>query len=617
VKAIVLSAGILSASTLGAAEPVFLIAAVESRTTVSLDGAWASIVDPYENGYYDFHGRVHTNGYFKNAKPASKSELLEYDFDRSPALQVPGDWNTQRESLFFYEGTVWYKKSFDPPQRPGTRAFLHFGAANYHAIVWVNGERVGEHEGGFTPFALEVTKVLRPKDNFVVVKVDNTRRRDGVPTVNTDWWNYGGLTRGVRLVVVPETFVQDYGVQLARGARDEIAGFVQLSGPKAAQKVTVSIPEARAQAVVTADASGRAEFRMKARLDLWSPERPKLYDVRLAAETDTVTDRIGFRTIEVRGTEILLNGAPIFLRGISAHEEAPHRGGRGGREEDARTMLGWVKELGGNFVRLAHYPHSEITVREADRLGLLVWSEIPVYWTIQFDNPAVYEKSRRQLEEMIVRDRNRASVVIWSVANETPRSDARDAFLKKLAGEAKRLDPTRLVSAALLARWASDREIVLDDALAQSLDVIGCNEYIGWYGPDPPEKADVMSWTNPFGKPLVISEFGADARYGHHGDAETRWTEEYQEKLFEHQIGMLKRIPFLRGVSPWILMDFRSPRRPLPGIQDYWNRKGLVSERGEKKKAYFVLQQYYAEKAAEAAGEPSADERRDVLGDRE
>jgi beta-glucuronidase len=348
---------------------------------------------------------------------------------------------------------------------------------------------------------------------------------------------------------------------------------------------------------VRTDASGRASFRLKARVARWSPESPKLYDVKIAAETDAVTEPVGFRTIEVAGSDILLNGRPIFLRGISMHEEAPMRGGRGLSGDEVKTLLGWVKELGSNFVRLAHYPHDEHTTREADRLGLLVWSEIPVYWTIQFDNPPTYEQAHQQLEEMITRDRNRASVAIWSVANETPIDPARTSFLGRLADEAHRLDPTRLVSAALLARWPSGEEIVLDDPLGEHLDVIGTNEYIGWYG-GTPEQADVVKWTNPSGKPLVISEFGADAKYGRHGEATARFTEEYQARLYTHQIGMLKRIPFLRGVSPWILMDFRSPRRPLPGIQDYWNRKGLLSERGERKKAFYLLQDYYSEMKA-------------------
>ena len=131
-----------------------------------------------------------------------------------------------------------------------------------------------------------------------------------------------------------------------------------------------------------------------------------------------------------RGTDILLNGRPIFLRGICIHEEAPLRGGRAYSREDALTLLGWAKELGANFVRLAHYPHNEFMVREADRMGIMVWSEIPVYWTIQWENPATLENARNQLKEMIARDKNRAAVVIWSVANETPLSDARFRFSK-------------------------------------------------------------------------------------------------------------------------------------------------------------------------------------------
>jgi beta-glucuronidase len=578
------------------AEPVFLIGNVDGRKTQSLDGAWNIIIDPYEMGYYDFHLHPNKNGYFKNEKPKTPLDLVEYDFDKSPTLRVPGDWNTQRESLFFYEGTVWYKKSFTYQPKPGTRQFLYFGAANYEAIAYLNGEKLGEHIGGFTPFNFEVTKLLHEGENFVVVKVDNKRHLDAVPTVNTDWWNYGGLTRSVRLVEVPETFIEDAAVQLAKGSLTDIVASVRLRGTKLGQKVMIEIPEAKAAATVTTDANGAGTVRFKAKLDLWSPEHPKLYDVKIAAETDSMNDQIGFRTVEVRGEDILLNGKPVFLRGISMHEEAPYRGGRGLSAAESRTLLGWVKELGGNFVRLAHYPHDENTTREADRLGILVWSEIPVYWTVQFTNPASYDNARNQLEENITRDRNRASIIIWSVANETPLEEARTKFLARLADEARRLDPTRLVSAALLIRRTGDT-VAMDDPLSASLDVIGCNEYFGWYGPEKMEVADTLTWTSTYGKPLIISEFGADARYGNHGDPGHRWTEEYQESLYNHQVGMLKRITFLRGMSPWILMDFRSPRRQLPGIQDYWNRKGLLSERGERKKAFFVLQKFYKEMA--------------------
>jgi len=576
------------------AQQIGLIANTEGRKTVSLNGQWQTIVDPYESGYYNYRYQPSDNGYFKNAKPKSKTDLIEYDFDSSATLNVPGDWNTQSDQLFFYEGTVWYKKSFDYQRKPDTRLFVYFGAANYFADVYLNGEKLGQHEGGFTPFNFEITKLVRDTGNFLVVKVDNKRRRDAVPTLMTDWWNYGGLTREVKLIETPATFVHDYLIQLQKGSRQRVGGWVKLAGEKLNQRVTVRIPEAGISKSFNADARGLAEVDFNADLKLWSPESPKLYDVIIEAETDEVRDQIGFRTIETRGTDILLNGRPIFLHGVCIHEEAPLRGGRAYSREDARTLLGWAKELGANFVRLAHYPHNEFMIREADRMGILVWSEIPVYWTIEWENAATFENARNQLSEMIARDKNRAAVVIWSVANETPLSDARLTFLKNLVAHARSLDSTRLMSAAMERHYINDTTQMIDDPLGEYLDVLGCNEYVGWYD-GLPEKADRLVWRSKYQKPLVMSEFGGDALFGHHGDAATRWTEEYQESIYQHQIAMLKKIPFLRGTSPWILTDFRSPRRPLPNIQDYWNRKGLISNRGEKKKAFYVLQQWYRE----------------------
>ena len=474
------------------AQQIGLITNTEGRKTVSLNGQWQTIVDPYESGYYNYRYQPSDNGYFKNAKPKSKTDLIEYDFDKSSTLNVPGDWNTQSAQLFFYEGTVWYKKSFDYQRRPGTRLFVYFGAANYLADIYLNGEKVGQHEGGFTPFNFEITKLVRDTGNFLVVKVDNKRRRDAVPTLMTDWWNYGGLTREVKLVETPATFVHDYVIQLQKGSRQRVSGFVKLDGDRVGQRITIRIPEAGISKTFTTDKSGLASIDFAADLKLWSPENPKLYDVSIEAETDQVRDQIGFRSIETRGTEILLNGRPIFLRGICIHEEAPLRGGRAYSREDAQTLLGWAKELGANFVRLAHYPHNEHMVREADRLGILVWSEIPVYWTIEWENPATLENARNQLGEMIARDKNRAAVVIWSVANETPLSDARLSFLKNLVAHARSLDSTRLLSAAMERHYINETTQMIDDPLGEYLDVLGCNEYVGWYD-GLPEKLTAWS----------------------------------------------------------------------------------------------------------------------------
>jgi beta-glucuronidase len=569
-----------------AANPSPLINNIPNRTTISLNGPWQAIIDPYETG---LNAR-----FYLNAKVKDKHELLEYDFDKSDVLNVPGDWNLQKKELFFYEGPVWYKKSFSYRKREHTRVFIHFGAANYYTRVYLNGEALGEHEGGFTPFNFEVTDKIHEGDNFVVAEVNNARRRDAVPSVSTDWWNYGGLTREVNLVEVPDSFIQDYFVQLAKGSSNEISGWVQL-GSAAAQQVTVEIPEAAVRQTLTTDATGRAEFRFPAKLELWSPDHPKLYNVVLSSGSDKIHDSIGFRTIETRGTQILLNGKPIFLRGISLHEEAPLRGGRAFTQKDAETLLGWARELGCNFVRLTHYPHSENMTRLADRMGLMVWSEIPVYWDIDWENPATLQNADNQLHEMIARDHNRASVVFWSLSNETPVKSARLTFLHQLADSARQVDSTRLITSAMnhVDETGPDTR-VLNDALGEYLDVLGLNEYLGWYR-GAPEDADRMQWKFGWDKPVIVSEFGAGAPYGRHGESDERWTEEYQASLYQHQITMLKKIPALAGMSPWVLMDFHSPRRLLPGTQDYFNRKGLVSNHGEHKQAFYVLQKHYRE----------------------
>jgi beta-glucuronidase len=403
----------------------------------------------------------------------------------------------------------------------------------------------------------------------------------------------------VTLVEVPETFIQNYSVQLEKGSTRQIKGWIQLNGKQPQQKVTVRIAEAGVNPTVQTDAAGRAEFSFEANLTLWSPENPKLYNVEIASETDHVTEQIGFRSIGVQGTDILLNGKSVFLRGINIHEEAPMRSGRAWSEDDARILLGWAKDLGCNFVRLAHYPHNEAMIRMADQMGIMVWEEVPVYWTIQWENAGTLRNAENQLSELIARDHNRAALIIYSVANETPISDARNRFLGQLIQLAHTNDPTRMVSAALQAEETKDGNrltIHINDPIANELDVMGNNEYIGWYVHNIVD-LDSTDWVSKYDKPLIMSEFGGDAQFGNHGDAETRFTEEYQATLYKHQIAMLKRITFLRGTTPWILMDFRSPRRTLPLIEDYFNRKGLVSDHGEKKKAFFVLQQWYEQKA--------------------
>ena len=577
------------------AQQVPQVGNILGRHTTSLNGKWHYIVDVQEEGYYDYRMNPTRWGFFRNAKPQKPEDLIEYDFDKAEEMELPSDWNTRDERLFFYEGTVWFYKKFNVQgskfKAEKRRALLYFGAVNYDAHVYVNGNHVGHHIGGFTPFNYDVTDQLKDGENFVIVKVDNKRHAEDVPTQIFDWWNYGGITRDVLLVDVPETYVENYSLQLVSLEGRRLAFSVKLNKAEAGRRVTLSIPELKLKKELITAADGTATTFMKAKPVLWSPASPKLYKVDITMDGETISDEIGFRKIETRGKQILLNGEPIFLKGISIHEEKPNGGGRANCTEDAHTLLSWAKELGCNFVRLAHYPHNEYAVREAERMGILVWSEIPVYWTIAWKNFATYQNAEAQLHDMIARDHNRANVIIWSIANETPHSPERDQFLGRLATYARTQDSTRLISMAMEVTGASNYHNRLQDNMNKYVDVVSFNQYIGWYR--DVNDAPKMTWEIPYNKPVIISEFGGGAKAGYHGEKNQRWTEEFQENLYRENTAMLDKIEGLAGTTPWILKDFRSPRRVLTGIQDYYNRKGLFSDDGQKKKAFFVLEEWY------------------------
>ena len=593
IKSLLIILFISSFTSLFAQEMKFsdLLQNIDAREKVSLNGLWDIIIDPLENGYYNHRLQPMDNGYFMNAKMQSPSDLIEYNFDTSDQIMVPGDWNTQMEKLYYYEGTVWYKKDFHYTPKKGALTYLYFEAVNYEAIVYLNGERLGTHIGGYTPFQFEVTDKLKAGDNFVVVKVDNKRKRENVPTVNQDWWNYGGITRSVHLITTPTSHILDYSIQLAKGSTNSIEGWVAVENGTDGDNVEISIPELHknAKSIVK---NGRASFSIKAKPTLWEPKNPILYDVTIKTGTDKLTDAIGFRTVSTQGSKILLNSKEIFLKGISIHEEAPFKTGRVTSKEECRILLQWAKELGCNYIRLAHYPHSETMVREAEKMGFMIWSEIPVYWTILFDNKDTYANAKNQLTEMISRDKNRAAILMWSVANETPEGEARLEFLSNLADEARKLDNTRLITAALDTQSEGDTGKMIEDPLGKAVDVIGINHYCGWYV-DEPQNCSSVKWASAYNKPMIMSEVGGGALYGLHGDKNERWTEEYQADVYKSNIEMMRNIEFMSGLSPWILMDFRSSRRPLKRIQEDFNRKGLISEQGMKKQAFHILQDYY------------------------
>ena len=557
---------------LSAQTPYPQITNIPGRNATCLDGNWKYIVDVYNTGAMDYRANPipDRSSFFADRSFYSNQKVLvEYDFDYAKEIAVPGDWNTQRPELYYYEGAVWYRTKFDAEPKQGSRYFLYFGAANYETVVGLNGRRLGSHEGGFTPFNFEVTDRLKEGDNSLVVNVDNTRRMDGVPTVNSDWWNYGGITRSVYLVETPETFIREYSVQLKKGSQGVIEGWVRLDGPDAAASVNVSIPELKVSKTVTADASGLARFEIDAKPVLWCPENPKLYEVTLSSGADKVSDRIGFRTIETRGDKILLNGKEIFCKGISIHEEMI--GGAGGRAnsmEHARALLAEVKAMNCNFVRLAHYPQDDALLEMCDREGLLVWEEIPVVDMVP-EGETFAQNCETQLREMIRQHKSHTSVILWGYMNEILLQTQRrfkgaqlDSTIQRTLDLAHRLerivheeDPTRT---SVMAFHGSNDYNKL--GLSEIPQVVGWNLYQGWYGSDMTdfERYLEQQHREQPAHPIIVSEYGAGSDLRLHNpnnSAAFDFSMDYQQRYAEHYLPVIENTPYVCGAAYWNFID--------------------------------------------------------------
>ncbi len=552
------------------------------RQGQSLDRDWNFCVDLLDTGL--------RQKWFAMTPEAPEDRIEPWDYDpyMGETVPVPSCWQMQKEKWYFFEGSAWYTRPLEHDPVPGRRQVLRIGAAQYDCKVFLNGAFLGNHYGGSTPFCVELTEALQPGQNWLMLCVNNTRTLDRVPMRNTDWFNYGGVYREVTLYDLPPVVIRDLLVRLEAGA-------IRVSASVDGDCTTARffIPELGIETELPLQ-DGKGEITLAAKPTLWSPDNPKLYDVSLIAGEDQVQDRVGFRTIERAGTEILLNGAPIFLRGISVHEDDATLG-KVTSEADIRRRFTHAKELGCNYLRLAHYPHHERAAEIADEMGLMLWEEVPVYWAIDFANPATRRDAENQLRELIRRDRNRASVIIWSVGNENPDTDARLDFMRGLAEIAKAEDPTRLTSAACLVNHA---KLKIEDRLAEHIDIIGLNEYYGWYEENFDELGEIGRNSAP-DRPVVISETGADGDSTAQGPERGLFSLAYQDEVYAKQIETLRGLDYVKGMSPWILYDFRVERRQ--GIfQRGWNRKGLIAaDKATKKPAFHRLAAYYAERAEE------------------
>ena len=629
--------------------PDHLIGWIDSRQILTLNGEWSYIVDPMNNGLPEssFFG-----GFPKNKIQKTGMELIEYNFETAAKIQIPGAWNAEDEKLFFYRGPVWLYKKFNYSPKKEALTHLYIEGSNFTSKVFLNGSIVGEFVGGYVPFNFNISKYLKEGENILLVQTDNTLNESSVPTQKTDWWPWGGIIGDVYVVETPKQFIQNAYLQLNPDNLSEALFKLEMNEESSGHMIKLEIPELQFKAEYKTNSLGAITETIKINPQLWSPLNPKLYEVVISSDAETISDKIGFRSIKTSGQKIYLNNYEIQFKGIAMHSEPIGIEGPAFSKAHFQKLLLTAKDLNINFIRAAHYPYTRHLAKVADQLGLMLWEEVPVYWNIDWGNSKTLNIAKNQITRLVQRDQNRASVVVWSVANETPLSSSRMKFLNALLAEIELDDSSRLSTAALLSgseeqfrslvlvlalqgaksQWVSPKEkaifrlildqakipieselsfsLSIDDPLGESVDLISYNEYFGWYyvtffteqmmiseGTLRKLMFEVMpdiKISSSFDKPIHISEFGAGAKYGNHTNK--IWSEEYQAKLYKHQLEMLSNNPQIQGISPWVFKDFRAMLRPLPGIQDFYNRKGLIDEDGNKKEAFEVLADFYKNK---------------------
>ena len=629
------------------AKPSTLIGWIDNREYLSLNGQWKYIVDPMNNGLPEtsFFG-----GFPENKTQKDGYELIEYNFDQADVINVPGAWNEQKDELFFYQGSIWLFKKFNFNIDPNKLNHLYIGASNFSTKIFLNGERVGQFNSGYTAFNFDISDYLIDGENVLLVQINANLSENSVPTKKTDWWPYGGLVGDVLIVNTPKIFIENAYVQISDLQKKQLNFRAKLNLNKN-MNIKLIIDELNLQRSFTTNKNGEIDESIKFKsIDLWSPDNPKLYNVTVKIEGDEIVDQIGFREIKTKGKQIFLNGTPIKFKGISMHAEPIGEKGVAFSKAHFESLVTTSKELNINFIRAAHYPYTRHMAKVCDELGIMLWEEIPVYWNINWTNKQTKEDALNMLSNLVTRDWNRASVVVWSLGNETPFSKDRMTFMNDLKDRLGELDVSRLKSAAILSgdaqtfsklisiiakaglerkdltakeRYTFEEivksvpipvekllpfEININDPLANELDLIAYNEYFGWYytsffsaqiGIRESLLREIMFELMPsfiirseFNKPIHISEFGAGAKHSFKKTNQV-WSEEYQAKVYLKQLEMLKSNPQVQGISPWILKDFRSMMRPLNNVQDFYNRKGLIDENGNKKQAFSVLSNFY------------------------
>ena len=509
---------------------------------------------------------------------------ISKNFSQYRKIDVPSCWNSISE-LKKYEGYFWYFNIFEISEFDDDNQdfFLLFNGINYFVKIWLNGNYIGSHEGGFLPFKFKIKKdnIKQSENNYLAIQVENIRKKDRIPSKLFDWYNWAGIYRDAFYEIIPKnrikwvhiitelndhsvnlkisynlTCVKSFEYYIAFNRETIITGRIQPEHKKGIFNVIIEDP------------------------NLWSPDHPNLYLIQLDLDNGThiYKENFGIRVIETRGQYLYFNKKIIKLYGVNLHEELmPY--GRAIPYETRKRDLENIKTLGFNSIRSAHYSHDESLLKLADKIGLLILEEIPVYWNVNYRQSKVLKIASKMIHDLIFRDFNHPSVIFWSVGNEVPIESIQcNRFILLLVKYAKKLDPSRLVS------YVSSH--FLSDHYRKRTDIATLNEYFGWYLFRVRNLNFVLELTRGlsrcFNKPWFITEFGAGAKKGFNSKTLEKFSEERQASIINRSIEIFNNKKWIAGWFIWIYRDFKSALRTNQ-YQQGFNRKGIVSEKNEPK----------------------------------
>ena len=565
------------------------------RDLVSLDGFWKFASDPNNNG--------HEQGWGKG-------------IPNEREIAVPASWNEQQQDLMHFFNTGWYEKTIRIPKSfQSKRIWLRVGAANYLSKVWINGEYVGEHEGAHLPFEFDISQYLElERDNKIVISVDAQIKKDRLPPGDVedeqiigfkgqfpnnyyDFFPYGGINRSVQLYTTSAIHLEDVEVATKLEADQAVIDYRMCFNQAVTGTVQLTLDEDVTETLNISDQEEVSGQLIVPSPRLWSMDDPYLYSFQIALfEQEKLQDSycldIGLREVEIKGDQLLLNGESVFLKGFGMHEDFAVIG-KGLNHAVIAKDVNLLKWMGANSFRTSHYPYSEEFLQYADRQGMLVIGETPFVGFVKshYKNDAILSKAKKVITEMIKRDRNHPSIIAWSLANEgdtfVPEADG---FYKALYDHAKSLDQSRPITIV-------NCEDIEEDVALKHFDFISLNRYYGWY-----EQAGRLDegcakldkkldrCYEVFGKPIIITEFGADAVAGMHIDPPEQFSEEYQAEMVTRQYDIIKNKPYTIGAHVWSFADFKTSQTPSRVIV---NRKGLFTRDRQPKLAAHQLRKMW------------------------